>query len=253
MRGCCDTSVAITSTIACFYDFTVCATANRQEVVLWGGTGQAKVLREILRWRQQQVVAIFDDTPALRSPFPDVPIHLGRGGFEKWVRGVREPSAVGFLVAIGGEHGEARLDIHRYVASHGLVPLTAVHPSAFVAADATLGPGCQVLAQAAVAVECRLGTACIVNTAATIDHEGWLGDGVHIAGGAKLAGAVRVEDFATVYTGAVVVPRVTIGTGAVVGAGAVVLHDVAPWAVVAGNPAKVIGMRAPRSPSTLGS
>ena len=60
-----------------------------------------------------------------------------------------------------------------------------------------------------------------------------------------------VDDYATVYTGAVILPRVRIGTGAVVGAGAVVLHDVDPWTVVAGNPARVIGKREPPSPATL--
>jgi len=42
----------------------------------------------------------------------------------------------------------------------------------------------------------------------------------------------------------VICPGVTIGEGAIVGAGSVVTKDVAPGAIVAGNPAKVIG-RAP--------
>jgi maltose O-acetyltransferase len=41
--------------------------------------------------------------------------------------------------------------------------------------------------------------------------------------------------------GAVIVPGVTIGDGAVIGAGSVVTRDVAPGAIVAGNPAKRIG------------
>ena len=42
---------------------------------------------------------------------------------------------------------------------------------------------------------------------------------------------------------AIILPGVTIGEGAVVGAGAVVTHDVEPWSVVAGNPAKEIKKR----------
>lgn len=34
-----------------------------------------------------------------------------------------------------------------------------------------------------------------------------------------------------------------MGRGAVVAAGAVVTHDVAPYEIVAGNPARVVGMR----------
>lgn len=43
--------------------------------------------------------------------------------------------------------------------------------------------------------------------------------------------------------GAVVMPGVTIGNGAVVGANAVVTHDVAPYAIVAGVPARQLRMR----------
>jgi phosphonate metabolism protein (transferase hexapeptide repeat family) len=43
--------------------------------------------------------------------------------------------------------------------------------------------------------------------------------------------------------GAIVLPGRTIGTGAVVAAGAVVTKDVAPYAIVAGNPARLIRPR----------
>jgi acetyltransferase-like isoleucine patch superfamily enzyme len=43
--------------------------------------------------------------------------------------------------------------------------------------------------------------------------------------------------------GAFISPGVTIADGAVVGAGAVVTHDVPPYAIVAGNPARVLRMR----------
>lgn len=45
--------------------------------------------------------------------------------------------------------------------------------------------------------------------------------------------------------GATIMPGVTIGTGAAVGSGAVVTKDVAPYAIVAGVPAKVIRSRFP--------
>lgn len=45
--------------------------------------------------------------------------------------------------------------------------------------------------------------------------------------------------------GAIVKPEVSIGIGAVVGAGAVVTKDVAPFMIVAGNPARPVKMRFP--------
>ena len=57
---------------------------------------------------------------------------------------------------------------------------------------------------------------------------------------------VTIGDDVLIGAGAVILPGVTIGDNAVVGAGAVVHRDVAPWAVVAGNPASVIGDRRAR-------
>lgn len=42
-----------------------------------------------------------------------------------------------------------------------------------------------------------------------------------------------------------VLSGVTIGDGAVIGAGSVVRHDIPPYAIVAGNPARVAGFRFP--------
>lgn len=54
---------------------------------------------------------------------------------------------------------------------------------------------------------------------------------------------VRVEEGADVGTGAIVLPGVTIGKGSIVGAGAVVTHDVPPFAIVTGVPARFVRWR----------
>ncbi|MCB9721656.1 MAG: putative colanic acid biosynthesis acetyltransferase [Candidatus Omnitrophica bacterium] len=54
---------------------------------------------------------------------------------------------------------------------------------------------------------------------------------------------IKIASQAWVAARAFVGPGVTVGEGAVVGACAVVTKDVAPWTVVAGNPAKRIGDR----------
>jgi acetyltransferase-like isoleucine patch superfamily enzyme len=56
-------------------------------------------------------------------------------------------------------------------------------------------------------------------------------------------GAVVIGNHVWIGYRAVVLPGVSIGEGAVVGAGAVVTKDVAPFTIVAGNPARMIGRR----------
>lgn len=52
-----------------------------------------------------------------------------------------------------------------------------------------------------------------------------------------------IGEFVLIFAGAIILPGCTIGDGAVVAAGAVVTKDVAPFAIVAGVPARVIGVR----------
>jgi maltose O-acetyltransferase len=54
---------------------------------------------------------------------------------------------------------------------------------------------------------------------------------------------VVIGDHAWIGYRALVLPGVTIGEGGVVAAGAVVTKDVPPYAIVAGNPARVVGQR----------
>src|ERR1700745_421323 len=58
---------------------------------------------------------------------------------------------------------------------------------------------------------------------------------------------VRIGHDVWIGHGAIVLPGRSVGTGAVIGAGAVVTRDVAPYAVVAGNPARTIRARFPEA------
>jgi galactoside O-acetyltransferase len=62
---------------------------------------------------------------------------------------------------------------------------------------------------------------------------------------------VHLGRHAFLGTNAVVHPGVRVGEGAVVGSGAVVTHDVEPWTIVAGVPARPIGTRESRTIKVL--
>jgi sugar O-acyltransferase (sialic acid O-acetyltransferase NeuD family) len=208
-------------------------------VILWGGTGQAKVVRPIIEHFGAKVIAVFDQTKGLKPPFPDVDLYLGWDDFPRWIAG-RDRSDIGFCVAIGNPHGRARIENHERLVGEGLMPVTLAHPTAWIADNAQIGVGAQILAGAIVCEEAVLGRQCIINTRASVDHECVLEDGVELAPAATFCGLVHAAKHAWICAGATVLPRVRIGKDAIVGAGAVVIDNVPAGKTVVGVPARVL-------------
>ncbi len=208
-------------------------------LIIWGAGGHAKVLLEFVDQLGLRAIALFDNSPASPSTLEGIPVHIGEKGFKMWLDNAPTNNLHG-LVAIGGSLGRDRLKIQRFLADSGIVIPRVVHPSAFVARNAKIDEGTQVLAKAAVGANTEVGAGAIINTSASIDHECQIGAGVHVGPGATLAGCVQVGQCALIAVGAVVMPRVKIGDDAIVGAGAVVTKDVGAGDVVVGNPARFI-------------
>ena len=215
--------------------------------VIWGGTGHAKVVHQLLQSLGIRVGCVCDRDPGVTSPIAGVPVWHTEKEILTWLNGT-DATRLCFAAAIGGTRGASRLAVHAYLTKMGIRPIALAHPSAWIDGTATLGSGHQVLAMAAIGIDVSLGTQCIVNTSATVDHDTRLGDGVHVMPGATIAGEVDIEDEAVIGTNATVLPHLRVGSCAIVGAGAVVTRDVAPGMTVVGVPAKPIEGRA-RVPS----
>lgn len=207
------------------------------EIILWGGTGHSRVLRELLGHLGNVVIAVIDNRE-IEPPFAGVETILGIEGLKAWLAsradGSIKPS---YALAIGGGYGRDRLAIAKDLNDLGLPPITLIHPTAMVASDAVVGLGSQVLIGAVVATCVRVGACSIINSRAGVDHDCIIGDGVHIGPGATLCGQVEVGDGVFVGAGATVLPRIKIGHDAIVGAGAVVTKDVSAGSTVVGVPA----------------
>ena len=206
------------------------------DLVLWGGAGQAKVLNEAFDKLALKLVLIVDNRKIV-SPFLRVPVVFGKVGFRTWLGKYSGPG-LSFAIAIGGSNGKARIELADYLILNGLAELTITHPTSFVAKDAEIGSGCQILAMSSVCAYARIGRQVIVNTRASVDHECIIEDGVHVGPGAVLAGAVTVKKHAFIGAGAVVLPNLTIGENTIIGAGSVVTKSIAANQVTFGNPAR---------------
>lgn len=208
-----------------------------REILFWGATGQAKVLNDLIIGSDLRLVALIDNC-LVNSPIPGIQVLKGVEGLDAWLAQRKSLEKLYCAVAVGGGRGSDRIQLMDLLQSRGLELQTLVHRTAFVAHNALIGEGSQILAQAAVCANARIGRGVIINTAASVDHDGEIGDGVHLGPGARLAGEVTVGRRVFIGTGAVVLPRINIGEDAVIGAGAVVTKNVDPGVTVVGNPAR---------------
>lgn len=116
---------------------------------------------------------------------------------------------------------------------------------------------------ARVGPDVQVGNGSIIDAGSLVEGRVLIGEGVHIAPHALILGDDRKhlapKDVITVLgarsaigAGAIVKAGVRVGTGSLVEPGAVVTQNVPPNAVVAGNPAQIVGYTTslPRGPST---
>lgn len=203
------------------------------EVVIFGAGGHGRVVLDILAQAQSyQPIGFLDNNPQLHGRRIDgLPVLGGLNSAAKlFADGKRKA-----IIAIG-DNG-VRRNIARDVEGIGFELVNAVHPSARLATNVTLGKGLVIAAGALVCAHVQIGDYSILNTGCIVDHESMIGMAVHICPGVRLAGHVVAESCAFVGIGATVVQNVRIGFEAIVGAGAVVVRDVEPMTTVVGVPA----------------
>lgn len=211
--------------------------AEERKLVIWGASGHAKVVTDIVRLRgEYEIVGFLDDLNShlYGSDFCGVKILGGRDQLEQLCReGVRH-----LILGFGQCH--ARLELSSLVKSLGFTLAIAIHPRATIAQDAQVGPGTVVVAGAVVNPGVSIGENVIINTLASVGHDSVVEDGAHISPGAHLAGGVKVGRAAWVGIGSTVIGGVRIGMGARIGAGSVVTEDIPDYVLAYGVPARII-------------
>jgi len=207
---------------------------QRIPCVIVGAGGHGRVVLDILmRTRQYQVLGFLDSNPAVAGRRMDgVPI-LGN---LHTLPELRSQGVRGAVVAIG-DNGVRRAFADE-IENMGFDLINAIHPSANLARNVTLGRNVVIAAGALVCAHCQIGDSVILNTGCIVDHESMIGTAAHVCPGARLAGRVSVDSGAFIGIGATVLQGLRIGCEAVVGGGAVVIRDVEPMTTVVGVPAR---------------
>jgi sugar O-acyltransferase (sialic acid O-acetyltransferase NeuD family) len=207
-----------------------------EKMVIVGAGGHGRVVLDIIRAEKKYMpVGFIDADASLHGRRIDGLAILGDISL---LPTLKLQDITGAVVAIG-DNGIRRQYAEK-IDELGLDLINAIHPSANIAATATIGKNVVIASGATVCSHCQIGNSVILNTGSIVDHESVIATAAHICPGAKLAGRVLVESGAYVGIGATVIQNIRIGLDSIVGAGAVVIRDVPPAATVVGVPAHVL-------------
>ena len=207
-------------------------------IVGCGGHGRV-VLDILLAAGEHHVVGFIDSNVQLHGRRVDGRKVFGDMSVLDSLR--QEHGVTGVVVAIG-DNG-VRREFADACERAGLELISAIHPSANIAHNVSLGRNVVVAAGALVCAHCQIGDSAILNTGCIVDHETMIGTATHICPGARLAGRVAVESGAFLGIGATVLQSLRIGYAAVVGAGGVVIAQRSPLRPVGGVAARRIRTR----------
>ena len=196
------------------------------KLYLFGASGHAKVILDILLSNGNKIEAIIDDNPSAATLLDLPVIHSKDFDFSDDNQ---------FIIAIGNNSIRKKV-----VAKNNFTYYVAIDKDASVSNYASIGEGTVVMPQAVVNANAKIGKHCIVNSRSVVEHDCILEDYVHISPNASLAGNVSVGEGSHVGIGASVIQGIKIGKWATIGAGAVIVNDVPDYAVVVGNPGKII-------------
>ena len=191
---------------------------------IFGASGHAKVIADIIKASGDTVGEVFDDSPEDK-------IIDGRKVYSPKEKDVEGP----MIIAIGSNKIR-RLLAERYEVDYA----KALHPNTSISSSVEIGNGSVVMAGVVIEADTLIGKHCIINTSSSINHECRVGDFVHISPNATLCGGVEVGEGSWVGAGAVVIQGIRIGKNCMVGAGAVVIRDVPDGTMVVGNPGRRI-------------
>lgn len=117
---------------------------------------------------------------------------------------------------------------------------TFIHPKAYVAPNAQIGPGCVIMPHVSISSGARLGRCCLVMVGANIGHNSEIGDCCHLAAQSCLGACLKVGKGVHICLNAAVRENLTLGDGSTLGMGGVLLNNMGPYEIWAGVPAKLL-------------
>jgi sugar O-acyltransferase (sialic acid O-acetyltransferase NeuD family) len=212
-------------------------------IVLIGSSGHAKVIIDIVQQEgKYNITGLLDRFRDVGEKTIGYPV-LGQE--EDLPELMKAHALEGAIVAIGDNYVRSKVAARIKELCPDLPFVSAIHPSASIATEVSLGDGTVVMAGVSINPCCSIGRFCILNTNSSLDHDSVMEDFASLAPGATTGGNCRIGQYSAISIGAVLSNGIHIGEQTVIGSGSLVTKSIESFVVAYGSPAKAIRNRKP--------
>lgn len=199
-----------------------------KKVIIIGASGHGKVIADIVLKNHDLLVGFLDDGLTKGNKV------LGFDILGNTAQSVHYPDCE-FVIGIGSN------DIRQKIADrYSLKWYTAIHPSAHIALDVSIGEGTVVMANAVINTAATIGRHCIINTSTVVEHDNMIEDFVHLSPNVTLCGTVHIGRLSHIGAAAAVINNIEIASECRIGAGCVVVENITEAGTYVGVPARRI-------------
>lgn len=216
-----------------------------KKVLILGGEGNGGVIANAMKDaenrgnKEWEIVGYLNDGYPVGTIIDSFPV-VGsiKGDLSKYVA-----EGYYFIIAIMKLDGvEERIKLIRDLAIPEEQLATFVHPTAYVAPNVVLEPGCVVMPLVCISSNTVLKKGCIVMVAATIGHDNVIGEYTHVAAQACVGAFLKIGVGVHIGLNSTIRENIIIGDYSTLGMGAVLTKNIGPKEIWAGLPAKFLRM-----------
>ena len=158
-------------------------------VIVIGGGGHSRVLINILRGYDVQIIGVTDKNTETTTSNGVKVIGNDEVIFQYPKDEIKLVNGVGFLPG-----DTRRMSISEVMDRKGYEFMTVIDPAACIAKDVQLGQGSQIMAGVVLQTGVSIGRSTVVNTGSTVDHDCSIGTDSWISPGVTLCGNVTVGE-----------------------------------------------------------
>ena len=208
-----------------------------RKIIIFGSSGHAKSIAEILENLNYEIVGFIDSYLPKGQKVLDYRII----GNEDVLFNCEKTHGTNLVViGVGDIKGRAKVVEKIKNINPNIVFPTIISPSATVSKHTNIGEGTIIFSNSFVNVECEIGDFCVINTSSIIEHSTQIRDFCTISPSVCIGGDVKIEEYTFIGSNATVIQKRKIGKHVVIGAGAVVIKDIPDNVLSLGVPAVII-------------